>query len=336
MRKLRVGVIGGGWIGTQHLINYQKSEEVDIISFADKSQPIRKRIERIFGIKEVYEDFLDLIQKSSIDALSICLPNFLHEKAAILASEQNLHTLIEKPMGRNTKEAVNIMNSAKKAGIKFMVGYHFRFSKKYNAVKELLDRRELGEIRSCNAQYFYGGPFSSPTAAPAEWKFDRKLAGGGVLIDSGCHMIDLLNWFFGEMKSLEFTHLDFQYSDSIEDYALLVLKYNKCMAILQVAFYPFVYSDRVEIYSDVNSVSSEDLEYPRKTSHYLKHSLRNLSRRCIRKKPISLDPYYFEIKHFVRCILDDTPPLISYNDGLNVLKVIEKAYDFSRTSQIIK
>ncbi|MFW9881440.1 MAG: Gfo/Idh/MocA family protein, partial [Candidatus Thorarchaeota archaeon] len=206
MKKVNLGIIGLGYIGEAHLRNSLHLNEVDVSAVADLSKKALKKAQEM-GVKNCYENYSDLLNQKDMDAVVISLPNFLHHKCAIEAFEQGKNVFLEKPMATSVGEAKDIVRAAENRSLKLMIGYPMRFQEKYSRLGEKISSGCLGDIEIVQASYIGGGPFFHradghiPSPVP-DWWFNKELTGGGVIMDLGCHMINLLRWFFGEVKDI--------------------------------------------------------------------------------------------------------------------------------------
>ena len=207
MNKVNIGLIGLGGMGQIHLNNSINLKDTNLVGIADVSKRALKYAKN-FGVSEIYSDYNDLLNNPNIDAVIISTPNYLHCECSCAAAKKGKDIFIEKPLARNPVEGKKILSEVKKTGVKLMVGYPLRFSTNFSLLKDKLEDCIYGKILAATATYSSFGPFyhranrSDPIPIP-EWWFDIKLTGGGVLMDSGCHMINLLTWYFGEVAEVK-------------------------------------------------------------------------------------------------------------------------------------
>jgi len=189
MSKLRVGIVGAG-IGRAHLRGYQTlSKKVDIVALCDLNQDRLAEIGDEYRVPLRYTDYHDLFASGEVDAVSVCLPNNLHVPASVAALEAGLHVLCEKPLAENAASGQKIVEVAAQARGKFMVCYNRRYRPDVQWMKASLRENRLGKIYRVKAGWV------RETGIPARgWFVNKKMAGGGPLIDLGVHMLDLALW----------------------------------------------------------------------------------------------------------------------------------------------
>jgi len=327
MREVKLGIMGFGYIGRVHFRNCSILKNVKVEAVADTSSVSRK-VAKSFGVKNIYQDYKDVLEKTDIDAVIISLPNFLHREAASLAADCGKDMLLEKPIARTVEEGKEILKHAKKNGVKLMMGYHYRFNDLVQKLKHLADEGALGKIQTATA--FLVGDRPSQ-----QWWFDPAKSGGGALIDIGCHMIDLMLWFFGE-ASLVYSRIDFMSPLPTEDYATLMLDFkNGTKAIVHTGYFSRIVRYGVTLWGTSSSASSDDFSVNR-ISYALKSAPTNLIRKIVRKPIIPLgylaSALFKENQHFVTCVEKNLEPLVTGEDGLRSLEIISKAYELAKRS----
>ena len=229
MKTVKLGIIGLGYIGQVHLRHSFKIPGVQVSAVADISKKALKKAKNM-GVKKTYIFYEELLKDPEVDAVVIGLPTHLHLQCTQKAAESNKNIFLEKPIARNVKEAQEIISVAQRNSVKLMIGYPLRFNRSFREVKEKLDNGLLGDVENAHATYISSGPFFhraegySPVPVP-EWWFDKNLTGGGVLIDLGSHIINLLRWYFGEITDIK-SHLGHRFNMDFEDSAMCLAKFE--------------------------------------------------------------------------------------------------------------
>ncbi|MFQ6127211.1 MAG: Gfo/Idh/MocA family protein [Candidatus Heimdallarchaeota archaeon] len=340
---INVGTIGLGRMGRLHMMNCLQIDDVKVVAAADPSKKALRKAKSL-GVSKLYTDYHDLLNHSSnIDAVVVSLPNFLHFETIQLALEAGLNVFTEKPMANTVKECREIVKSVEKSGRKFMVGHCVRFMGVVEKMKENLDKGFIGNLEVATIEEVINGPFAHPRvpAPVADWWFDPRKSGGGVLLDLGYHMIDLFRFLVGD-SVVVFSCLDHKFSLPVEDSAIVILRSSdsSTKGIINVGWYQKTifpkYNFRVILHGNAGYLSSDDLVPRNLYIHAIKEGTKNLLRRIVGKKirPLSYtyyyESYYKELEHFFDCVKNDTDPLISVTDGLRTVELIEEAYEKSR------
>jgi predicted dehydrogenase len=322
MEKINLGVIGLGFIGKVHLRNCLNLKSVRVVAAADTSKKALNYA-KAFGVKKLFTDYRELLKLKDLDAVIISLPNYLHAESAISAMEEGKHVFLEKPLARNPEEGREIVSAAEKSGVKFMVGYPFRFATEFVDLKNQIESGVLGDIQLAYAVDIASGPFfhRAETHAPIpvpEWWFNKELTGGGALIDLGCHMINLLRWYLGEVSDTS-ARLGYRFNFDFEDHATCLIDFeNGASAVVNVGWFSQKTALGVELFGTVSYAQAY-----RSSSNKVITAIKLI----LGKTPNYFIPYLREISHFVNHINNcDDENMLSGEDALKDLEVIAKAY----------
>jgi len=321
-RKVRLGLIGLGYIGRRHLRNCLHLKSAELVAVSDIS---KKAISfaKAMGVRRAFQDYNELLKERTIDAVIIALPNFLHESCAKAVAAAGKDIFMEKPLARNVAEGKEILSATKKNGTKLMVGYVLRFYGPFRSLKEKIESGVLGEVEMVYASKIDSGPFihrsdgHAPVPVPSWW-FKKELTGGGALLDQGCYLINLLRWYFGEVVDIK-SYLGHRFNMDFEDHAICMAKF-KCgtIALLKVGWFSKESQTKVELLGTVKHAVA-DLSPSNKIISAIQLLTGITPRFDI--------PYLSELQHFVHCVREDLPPSPSGNEALRDLEIISMAYN---------
>jgi len=321
MDKIKVGLIGLGYIGKVHLRNCLNLKSAKLVAASDTSKKALNLAKKM-GVKKTYDDYQQLLNDDTIDAVIIALPTHLHACCAKEAAEAGKHIFLEKPLARNVAEGKDIISAIRRNRIKLMVGYPFRFSSCFQALKEKMESGELGEVQIVYATNIASGPFlyraesDIPRPVP-DWWFKKELTGGGALMDVGSHMINLVRWYLGEISNVK-SHLGYRFNLDLEDHAICILNFQSGqIAIINVGWFSQQTEIKVELLGTVAHASAT-IRPPNK----VKTALQLMTRRT----PTFYIPYLRELSHFIQCLKQDLPPSPSAEDALKDLEAIALTY----------
>ncbi len=197
-RKLKVGIIGTGWIAEAHIESLKKMEDVEIVAGADlipgKAEAFFKR----YGVEGVrcYPSHKEMLDSEELDAVSICTYNRQHAVPTIYALEKGVNVLLEKPMCVTTEEAVEIMRAEKKSGKILSIGFQPRMDNNMKMIKKIVESGELGQI------YYIQTGGGRRRGIPNSTFIEDKTAGIGALGDIGCYSLDMVLNAIGYPKPL--------------------------------------------------------------------------------------------------------------------------------------
>jgi predicted dehydrogenase len=189
--RLRVGVIGAGFIGVDHAAAYARRDDVALVGVADLDGTRAADTAGRHGAA-AFGDHHELLATARPDAVSICVPTALHRAVVEDAAAAGAHILLEKPMAPTVADCDVIADSARRAGVTLMLGFTHRFHRELILARRLIEEGRLGQPMLATDLFSFGedGPW------PA-WYYDRSLSGGGELMHDAVHLVDRLAWLIG-------------------------------------------------------------------------------------------------------------------------------------------
>ncbi|WP_341393312.1 Gfo/Idh/MocA family protein [Arthrobacter sp. G119Y2] len=195
---LRVGVIGIGWAGQQHIKAYQAIDGVEVVALAGMEAELLAELQGRYGIRDAFAGWEELLELEDLDAVSVAVPTFLHAPIAVAALGRGLHVLSEKPIARNGDEGQQMVDAARRAGRVLDVAFNHRLRGDIQALKQIIDAGELGRPYYAKASWLrrQGIPMLG------SWFTSKDMAGGGPLADIGVHVLDYALHLLGEPKVL--------------------------------------------------------------------------------------------------------------------------------------
>lgn len=196
---LRIGIAGCGQAARIHVDRLLEQPDVQIVGCADSETESAKALADRIGAKTgkapgVFAEVREVINLAP-DALAIFTPHRLHYRQAMDALQAGLHVFIEKPLSTNAQEAADIVNLARGRQLKVGVGHQYRLRPSLIEAKKRLAAGAVGPLRLVTA--VLSEPWLSQQqerGAESSWRFDPKIAGGGLLADAGDHLVDALLW----------------------------------------------------------------------------------------------------------------------------------------------
>jgi predicted dehydrogenase len=211
MVSVKMGIIGLG-THAEYLIRVllrQKNASCKIQAICDLNiDQVEKIAELIYnGLGnhvEKYTDYSELIQNQEVNVVIIAVPDFLHHEVAIAALKAKKHVFLEKPVGINLDQMLEIITLAKKSGKIFETGYVLRYTPFYSGIKEMIDSEKIGRPLFAQAlEQFYGG---AGIYFRSWWRFRKNT--GGLMLTKISHDLDLMCWFFGKpLKVVTFSNV---------------------------------------------------------------------------------------------------------------------------------
>ena len=199
MEKIKLAIIGYGAMSElYHLPAAMNSDNVEVVGVYDLNQDRLETMVGNFQIPYYGSDYRKDIQ--NFDAAIVAVPNFLHAEISVDLMKNGKHVLVEKPMGLSYYECQEMLEVSQKENVILSVGHVRKLYPENIFIKRLIENRILGEVSEVIINE--GNIFSWPMASKSF--LDKKVCGGGVLVDIGIHIIDLLAWWFGELECIEY------------------------------------------------------------------------------------------------------------------------------------
>lgn len=217
-RKVRVGIIGTGWIAESHVACYKFMDDVEIVALADlvpgKAAEFAKRYE--LNNARIYESDMAMLEaEKELDAVSICTYNCQHAPCTINALKHGVNVMLEKPFTVTLDEAVEVMKAERESGKILTIGFQPRMSRNMQMVKKIVDSGELGQIYYLQS----GGGRRRGIPTPFGTTFIEKKTGGiGAVGDIGSYSLDLLLNAVGYPKPLTVTGYTSNYFGTDSNY----------------------------------------------------------------------------------------------------------------------
>lgn len=261
MDKVKIGIIGIGNMGTQHVINITngKVPNLEIGALCDIDPEKRKKLSEKYPNIKIFENSDEIIESGLCDAILIATPHYFHPPIAKKAFEKGLHVLTEKPAGVYTAQVKEMNEAAEKSGKIFGIMYNQRTNPVYKKLRELIQNGSLGSIKRVA---WIITDWYRPQAYhdSCTWRSTWKTEGGGALINQNPHQLDLWQWMFG-MPSKIMSHVSFgkYYDIEVEDDVTAFMQYDNGMTgvyITSTGEAPG--TNRLEISCDMGTVTVEN------------------------------------------------------------------------------
>ena len=190
MAKLRVAVIGTGFVGKVHVENIRRQTDAELVAIADQSQEIASAFGAQLGIERAVGDYTELLADPSIDVVHICTPNVTHFPIAKAAIEAGKHVICEKPLAMSADEAAGLVQLAHDKGVVHATSYNLRFYPNVAQMRRMIATGEVGEVLAVQGTYsqdwlFYDTDYN--------WRLEPEVGGNSrAMADIGSHWCDMV------------------------------------------------------------------------------------------------------------------------------------------------
>ncbi|GGF30593.1 dehydrogenase [Halobacillus andaensis] len=340
MSKLKVAIIGCGSIAqNRHLLEYEANEEVDIVAVCDIVEERAMVTAEAFGAKS-YTDYEELLNKEDVDAVSVCLPNYLHAPVSIAALNAGANVLCEKPMATSHEEAEQMIEAAERNGKKLMIAHNQRFVSSHEKARKLIENGDIGKVYSFRTTFGHGGPEGWSAEGEDSWFFRKEEAFIGAMGDLGVHKADLLRHILGEefVDVAGFVENNAKEGISVDDNAVCILRTeNGVVGTLTASWaYNSAEDNSTVIYGEKCTLRLEDDPTYSLIAQYTNGEIVKYELGQIQSNDEGGQTNTGVIDHFVECIVEDKKPLIDGEEGKRSLDVILAALESGETRKITK
>jgi predicted dehydrogenase len=216
--KLKVGIAGYGVVGKRRRQVIDAHPTVETVAVSDR----RLTGDGVFddGVR-YYDDYRKLLDEK-LDVLFVCLTNDINAAATISGLEHGMHVFCEKPPGRDVADVARVINCERRhPRLKLKYGFNHRYHDSVRDALDIMRSGKLGEVINLRAVY---GKSQLITFNQSSWRTERVLAGGGVLLDQGIHMVDLLRLFAGEFTEVHSFVSNSVWNHDVEDNAYALMR----------------------------------------------------------------------------------------------------------------
>ena len=215
---MRIGIAGYGVVGRRRQECISETEGMALVAVCDRRQPGRESLEDDVAIHDTYQGLLS----EDLDALFVCMSNDMAAEVTIAGLERGLHVFCEKPPARSMEELEHVIRTEREhPRLKLMYGFNHRYHESVEDALRIVDSGELGEVISLRGVY---GKSQLITFDQPDWRTRREIAGGGVLLDQGIHMVDLIRLFGGEFDDVHSFISNSHWGYDVEDNAYALMR----------------------------------------------------------------------------------------------------------------
>ena len=196
MKKLKVGVIGIGFIGAAHVEALRRLPGIEVVAIAHSSEEKAKRKGEDLGIERTFGDHRKLLEIEEIDAVHICTPNHLHYPQTRDALAAGKHVVCEKPLAVGIEEAEDLVKRAEASGLVTALHHNIRFYPLMSHIRSMVASGELGEIYAVHGSYLQDWLYYD---TDYNWRLEPQYSGKTrAIADIGSHLMDLIEFLTGE------------------------------------------------------------------------------------------------------------------------------------------
>ncbi len=332
MGKIRVGIVGSGYIAHYHARGLQECNSAELYAIANPTVEKGKDFAGKYGLKHVFSSADDLINSKIVDAVIISTPNVFHSEYVLKAFKAGLDAFVEKPMACSVAEAEAMKEQALKEGKVLMVGHMWRFDREVRYLASLVSSEKIGRIFKTTG---YG---IHTNWGPGGWFTQKKLSGGGALVDMGIHAIDTVRFILGDPHPVKvYARIGTYMKDfDVDDTGVLMITWdNRTTSVIESGWWQpqmdgpeagtklygtkgFACLFPTHVKLSVNERAGIFTpEFPEREEHCDQHM------------------YTLQMKEYIRAIEERDTPFPGAEEGLVNMRILECAYRSSETGEAV-
>jgi predicted dehydrogenase len=331
-RRLGIAPVGLGSIAEVFMRNVQQTPNAKITGLVT-GHPAEKgvRFGAEYGVAKdaiyTYETYDRMRENKAIEAVYIALPNSMHCEYTVRAAEAGKHVFCEKPMAISSAECRRMIDACKAAKVKLIIGYRMHFDATFLKLREMVKAGAFGELEAFQSG-FYG------MKNKQEWRLDRKMSGGGSLMDLGVYPLNTIRWLTGEepveFRAMVATREKGGKYASVEQSVDYLMKFPSGVLASCGSSYGQSGTNYLQINGSLGHVRVEPaFVYG---SAVLKYSGISTAGEISGGGPVTNpDQFVSETTHFAECVLADKPVATPGEEGLADLLAIEAIYKAAGT-----
>ncbi len=332
MKNIRVGVIGLGWVAQVfHLPVLSKIDDVEIVAVCDKDKPRSRSIADKFDVTNVSTDPRQIIDRDDVDAVLVTTSTDAHHPIVTAALAAGKDVFVEKPIARTYHEAKELTELAHKEKRKLMVGMNNRFRPDTMILKSFVEKGELGKL------FYAKGGWLKSLSGTNPWITRKDKSGGGVMLDLGIVMLDLVLWMMNFPKVSHVSGSVYNHKTrSVEDTCLATIRMAPdCVLTLEVSWSLLHAQDY--FYTNLYGTEGSALINPLRIHKQLHGSLVNLTP-ASSETPNAMyrKSYENQLRHFMGALRGLHPVISTGEESMERMKVVEAIYKSSRTGKEVK
>jgi myo-inositol 2-dehydrogenase/D-chiro-inositol 1-dehydrogenase len=351
--QLGVAVVGCGSIGRPHAKGAARAKNCRLVAVVDIYPELAQSFKERFGAETAYTDMDEALARDDVDWVAITTANDSHAELTIRALEAGKHVMVQKPMALTLEECDAMIAASERSGKKLMNAYFEMFHPVYYKAKELIDQGAIGQV-------FFMKAIMAWFSDQANWRFDPKVSGGGILMDGHIHHAAMFKYYTGTDAKWVTTQGGTLASDTkVEDTAVTLVRSDKALAELSGSNRMKVpnsqngrfFQEYIELYGTDGTILCRTLERPSLWVYSEKEPVPEHLQGWVYPRVDWVDfddrvgfcqfnpdedPWVRLHEHFSDCIIDDTRPLTTGEDGRDFLEIILAGYESLKQGRTIE
>jgi predicted dehydrogenase len=329
----KVAIIGLGKMGVMHAANLSLIPEAQIVAVVDTQAQLANQVRSLGLDAPFFRSAEEMVERIAVDAAFVCTPAAAHLSTAQICVRRGIHVFVEKPLANTLEQARAMVDLVEGSAIVHAVGYMKGHSPLYEKMRAVVRGGTLGRVRQSHCSLYLSQVFRPPQG----WTYRKDVAGGGIVINSTCHLLFLLQSFLGDVSGV-FARARSIHSE-VEDAATIVLEFaDGAVASINTSWsvpghsvehtHILMIGDRgtLEVTDDRARLflTESDGQYAQGWTAF--------HRAEFDRAPVDLsaeyggEGYFNEDADFIRCCASGGTPRVSWREGLAVQRIIDAIY----------
>ncbi len=336
---LNIGIISCSVMAQAHMQAVKNNVHANLAALCDVNETLLHEVAEKFGVKKAFTDYRDVLADPEIDAIIIVTPDQTHREITLAALEAGKHVLCEKPMALTLEDCAVMIEAAKNAKTKMMVGQICRYTPGFIAAKELIDRGEIGELFFVETEYAH-----DYAKIDMPWRLDPLRHG---FLGGGCHAVDLARWIAGDpVEVFAYANHKMLHNYPTDDCTIAVMKFpNDVIGKVFVStgckrdytMRSVFYGSKGTIITDNTSTHMTVFKEGMGNGESILSSLPETHAIPV-QYPVKVNNHntYGELEEFLDCILNDKPIRTTAIEGAKTVKASLAAVESSKTGKPVQ
>ena len=312
--KLKIGVVGVGFWGSNHVRVLRELESVEMKAVCDIDLEKAKNVAKKFGVPKYYQNLDDMLNREELDAVTVCTPSVSHAEIAVRILESGLNVFVEKPLASNPDGCLRIIDAAKSNNRFVMTGFIERFNPAVSKAIELLKAGEIGEVIMSHARRIGWWP--------------QRIGDVGVVKDTAIHDIDLTRYIFEQEPAGVYARggsLRHRFEDHVQ--AMMIFEDESRVAFIEANWLTPRKKREMLITGNEGVISIQFLT-----------QVISLEKADVAIEPILKwkEPLRIELNHFIESLLSRKKPLVDAIDGTKAVIIAESILESMKKNRPIE
>jgi predicted dehydrogenase len=335
---VRIAMIGSGFVSNFYMLGLENVAHWEIPVVCSPNREHAQAFADKWGIPEVETDFDKVLARKDIDLVVLGVPNYVHKELVIKTARAGKNMVLTKPLARNAAEAKEMLDAVRASGVLHGYAETEVFSPAVMKAREFIEKGAIGQVLTVRSREAHAGPHMP-------WFWKKELAGGGALLDMGCHCIEAARYFIGKDNPVveviawgdRLYHHD---KTDAEDSAVLLMRFDggqlgqaelSWIARSGLDLRNEVYGTEGTIFTDVTRETPIKV-FSKPGAGYIVEKAESETGWLF--PPVDeawIYGYREEMRHFIECVRTGKTPRETFEDGYVVNKTLDAAYKSMQT-----